>query len=119
MNDFFRKSFGGISKEYYIRNFIFSLIFSACFIWVQSRIGLKPWLMFYCIINPILYPYARFAYENTMQYIIGKNVFAFNAGIFLIAKVITMAICWSFAIFMAPLGLIYLYHHHSKLESDK
>jgi hypothetical protein len=34
----------------------------------------------------------------------------------LFVKVITMALCWCFAIFIAPIGLGYLYYHHSKAE---
>jgi hypothetical protein len=29
-------------------------------------------------------------------------------------KLMTMTLCWSGAIFIAPVGLAYLYYHHSK-----
>jgi hypothetical protein len=41
-------------------------------------------------------------------------VFLTNALLLLFVKLVTMAICWSLAIFIAPVGLAYLYCHHSK-----
>lgn len=32
----------------------------------------------------------------------------------LFIKLFTMAMCWAFAIFIAPVGLAWLYWHHSK-----
>ncbi|EAA7274365.1 hypothetical protein B6G11_01825 [Salmonella enterica] len=34
--------------------------------------------------------------------------------VMLMAKVITMCLCWIFSIFIAPVGLAYLYYYHSK-----
>lgn len=39
-----------------------------------------------------------------------------NATVRLIVKLMTMAACWSMAILIAPLGLIYLYFYHSRSE---
>lgn len=44
----------------------------------------------------------------------GQNVFFINAIIMLVAKFITMVLCWLFAIFIAPIGLAYLYYYHTK-----
>ncbi|WP_259468424.1 hypothetical protein [Salmonella enterica] len=42
------------------------------------------------------------------------NVFFINAIVMLMAKVITMCLCWIFSIFIAPVGLAYLYYYHSR-----
>lgn len=41
-------------------------------------------------------------------------MFFVNALFLLAIKIITMLICFGFAMFIAPIGLIYLYYYHSK-----
>ena len=48
----------------------------------------------------------------------GRNMFFVNALLMLFIKVMTMFICWFLAIFIAPLGLLYLYWHHSRQPSN-
>jgi hypothetical protein len=44
-----------------------------------------------------------------VDFILGRNVFFVNAIMMLIVKWMTMTFCWGFAIFVAPIGLAYLY----------
>ncbi|SAK42522.1 membrane protein [Caballeronia glebae] len=59
--------------------------------------------------NTLLYPYARFVYEGVVRYIVGDNIFVFPVLLVLPVKVLMMILCWVFAIFISPVGLIYLY----------
>jgi len=65
-------------------------------------------------VNSLLYPYARFVYEGIVGFIMGDNVFVVNAFLMLFTKLITMSICWCMAIFIAPIGLLYLFIRHSR-----
>jgi hypothetical protein len=67
------------------------------------------------VVNTLLYPYSRFVYESIMNFIMGQNVFFVNALLMLGVKLMTMLLCWAFAIFVAPIGLAYLYYHHSRV----
>lgn len=118
--DLFRKTLGGLKRSYYMRHFIFGALISAFFIYIsmQNPNGLKTGNIIFFIINAILYPYARFVYEQIIGFIMGKNFFLINAIVMLTVKVITMALCWAFSIFIAPLGLAYLYYYHSKAEKE-
>jgi hypothetical protein len=122
MKQVIAKTFGGLTKQYYIRQFIFGLIFPAIFIFSFSQssqqvtIPLSSIGLF--IVSSLLYPYSRFVYESVVNFIMGGNVFWVNAIMLIIVKFITMALCWSFAIFIAPIGLVYLYFHHSKQEQS-
>mgnify|MGYP001086015253 FL=1 len=118
MHPVIAKTFGGLSARYYVRQFLFGLIFPALILFVLTR-GSQPhasafgaYALF--AVNTLLYPYSRFVYESIIGYIMGSNVFFVNAILMLFVKLITMAICWSFAIFIAPFGLLYLYIHHSR-----
>ncbi|AXV72976.1 hypothetical protein CJO75_02735 [Ralstonia solanacearum] len=118
MHPVIAKTFGGLSAQYYIRQFLFGLILPALIFFALSH-GTEPrpvpattYALF--AVNTLLYPYSRFVYESIVGYIMGENVFFVNAVLMLFVKLMTMAICWSFAIFIAPIGLLYLYIHHSR-----
>ncbi len=117
MNTIIQRTFGGLSKQYYVRQFLFGLIFPAVFFFIFSQgesTGMPTNLIFFCIINTVLYPYSRFVYESVIGYILGDTVLFGSIFVVVIMKYVTMAICWSAAIFIAPIGLLYLYFYHTK-----
>jgi len=79
MRSFFAKTFGGLTTSYYIRQFLFGLLFTVMIISLAANgpggIGAKPGLIVLAIINTLLYPYSRFVYESVVGYIMGNNVF--------------------------------------------
>ena len=120
---FLSKTLGGLSKAYYIRQFLFGLIFFAFMVVMgynsYSRTGNPSIFLTNIILGLVclfLYPYSRFVYESIIEYILGNNAFFVNAVLMLIIKFITMMLCFMFAIFIAPIGLTYLYFYHSKQE---
>ncbi|MGF6549287.1 hypothetical protein [Paraburkholderia youngii] len=108
------RSFGGLNRAYYVRNFLFGLIFPAMIYFVFSHgktaapFGLIAFLTCFSILNTFLYPYSRFVYESIIDYIVGRNVFLVNAVFMLVVKIMTMFICWYLAVLIAPVGLAYL-----------
>jgi hypothetical protein len=122
MHSFFAKSFGGLNATYYVRQFLFGAAFAALIFWVvgSSPAGLsaKPGLIVYAVINTLLYPYSRFVYESIIGYVMGDNVFFVSAPLMLIVKAMTMSMCWTMAIFVAPVGLAYLFWRNSRATAD-
>jgi len=119
MHPVLQKTLGGLSKEYYFRQFIFGLIFPAIYLLVTQDDGLPDfWVIIALTISTVLYPYSRFVYESVVGFIMGDNVFVINAVLLLAAKFVTMFICWFLAIFIAPIGLAYLYYIHSRNEAQ-
>ncbi len=117
MHPILSKTFGGLSKQYYLRQLFFGVLIVAFVValpFTQTNRAIPIELIVISTINTLLYPYSRFVYESVIEFIIGKNVFFVNATTMLITKIITMCLCWCFAIFIAPIGLAYLYYHHSK-----
>lgn len=119
MQEIIKKTFGGLSAQYYIRQLFFSCLFAALIVYVVVSGGrsIQFSMIAFLAINTLLYPYSRFVYESVVGYIMGDNVFFVNAIFMIVMKVFTMMLCWSFAIFIAPIGLAYLYYHHSKAAS--
>lgn len=120
MHPVIARTFGGLSSQYYLRNFVFGLIYPALIWFVLSR-SHQPKPVFGIIativvvaVNTLLYPYSRFAYESIVNFILGRNVFFVNAIMMLAVKWVTMTFCWGFAVFVAPVCLAYLYFSDSK-----
>lgn len=118
MNTVLSKTFGGLSREYYLRQFLFGLPFPMLIIWASVS-GPPPHeltlaTMAFLIVNTVLYPYSRFVYESIVGFIMGDNVFFVNAVMLLFTKFLTMMLCWVLAVFIAPVGLGYLFYRHSK-----
>ena len=119
--DFFRKTLGGLNGGYYFRHFVFGALISFLFISIarQNPNGVNVGSLTFCIANTMLYPYARFVYEKIVGFILGDNMFWVNAILMLVVKFLTMALCWVFAIFIAPIGLGYLYYYHTKSAENE
>ncbi|MFY1026345.1 Uncharacterised protein [Actinobacillus seminis] len=121
---FWQKTFGGLNLPYYIRHFLFGLIFFIFFVvtlvnnqYTSIEKNIVNIILF--SILQLLYPYSRFVYESIIGYIMGENVFFFPAFIMLLAKFITMVICWIFSFAIAPIGLVYLYYFYSRQEKKE
>ena len=116
MNDIFRKTLGGLTREYYFRQFFFGVILSVVFFYMRtqgdfSKLEIRD--IFIIAVNTLLYPYSRFVYESIINFLLGDNAF-WTSGIVLyfvmVFKVTMMFMCWAAAIFIAPVGLLYLYY---------
>ncbi|SUH09227.1 membrane protein [Salmonella enterica subsp. enterica] len=111
------KNFRGFKSKLLYSPFHFlAAIISTFFIYIsmQNPSGMKGGQCNILCYHALLYPYARFVYEQVVSFIMGENVFFINAIVMLMAKVITMCLCWIFSIFIAPVGLAYLYYYHSR-----
>jgi len=114
VKDFISRLFCGLDKEYYLRQLFFGLLFFAATTWmtIQSNNPSKISLTLFFFISTLLYPYSRFVYESIMGFILGNNSYQLG-GIFLLFalafKVTLIVLCYVFAIFIAPVGLLYLY----------
>ena len=124
MRSIIEKTLGGLSMHYYMRQFFFGSLILAFtyFIAIQKtpEINLQDHLpiVFLFILNTFLYPYSRFVYESIVDFIMGDTLFI-NSLITLIFKLITMYVCWQLSIFIAPIGLAYLYYLHSKRNREQ
>lgn len=120
MRQFLAMTFGGLTPSYYGRQLFFGALFAAFFIYMKSRapLGIDFATVAISVASTLLYPYSRFVYESVVAFIMGHNMFLVNALFMLFIKVMTMFMCWFLAILIAPLGLLYLYWHHSRQPSS-
>ncbi len=121
MHSIFHKTIGGLSRYYYFRQLFFSIVICgiAYFLVTANGDQIPIQSLIIMAINASLYPYSRFIYETAARFILGEKVVSFNVIFMLTAKLFTMLICWFFATVIAPIGLIYLYIHHSRQEKNE
>lgn len=120
MKELCAKIFGGLNSAYYFRHLVFGIILGAVFIGgkMSSTTGLGFGELLMMVISTLLYPYSRFVYESIVSFIMGGNVFFVNGLLMMFVKVMTMCVCWFMAIFIAPLGLAYLYWRNTRQPAN-
>ena len=118
MHPVIEKTFGGLSTAYYFRQMFFSIILGAlcAYTLMQGELVVNRVVFVWLALSVILYPYSRFVYESIVEFIIGNNRFWGSAFVFLSVKLITMFLCFAFSVFIAPIGLVFLYFYNSRLE---
>jgi hypothetical protein len=118
MHPIIQKTFVGLSMQYYFLQFLFGLAIAAIIIFTGIKDGhsISIERLIFTIVSTLLYPYSRFVFESIIDFFVGENVFFDNIGVRLFIKFMIIVMCWALAIFVAPIGLAYLYYHHSKAE---
>lgn len=111
MQSIFYRTFGGLSRQQYLRHLFFGfIVFAILFLPALSSDRSVPTpALFFGVICTFLYPYSRFVYERIMHFIIGDNRICGSVLVVGIAKLLTIGMCWAFAMFVAPIGLLWLY----------
>jgi len=118
MSSVFKKTFGGLSKDYLFRQYFFGLVIFGLFAFMtlngkanDQYATIKLVFAGFCL---IFYPYAHFVYDSIVGFIMGNNVFFVNGNFMILWKFLRMIFIFGFSLFIAPLGLTYLYFHHSR-----
>lgn len=118
MSSIFKKTFGGLSKDYLFRQYFFGLVifglFAAMTLNGKGSDQYATIKLIFAGICLILYPYAHFVYDSIVGFIMGNNVFFINSNIMIPWKIARMVLIFGSSLLIAPLGLTYLYFHHSR-----
>jgi hypothetical protein len=113
MHPVLAKTFRDLSAYYYLRQFFCGLTFPLLILLTTSsgKYHLQMGIAALMMVNTLLYPYSRFVYESVIDFIVGQNEFFVNAALMLVIKLMTMMVCWTCAMIVAPIGLGYFYLH--------
>ena len=123
MNKIMKKILGGLSVSDYLKHLFFGIIMAIFFICMFYNLGRASFLVVLVFaVNALIYPYSRLLYESIADFIFRDNVFFVNPLFLLVTKIITMLMCFGFAIFItlsAGLMYIYLYYQNKNKPFDK
>lgn len=110
MKRFFTILLTSLNPSYLVRQYVFALLVALFFFFISPRdiTSTLPFL----IISWILYPYAMFVYDSLVGLIMGDRIW-FTSWVFtFIWSTLKILIIFTFSLFLAPLGILYLYFTH-------
>lgn len=121
MNSIIRKTVFGLTKAYHIRQTVFGSAVAGLLILVANSFSTTPSPGFYVALGVLvaLYPYARFAYESTVDFIIGDTIILLPLMFMALWKYLTITMCFALSPVLAPIGMVMLYfiNHSAEKES--
>jgi hypothetical protein len=109
--------FKGLTREYYLRQLFFGFLMFGFYMFMSTQGDIQKihyGKVAFMLFSTFIYPYSRFAYEQAIDFVMGDTVLFSNIILFMGIKIFTMFICWAFAIFIAPVGLLFIYLHQRK-----
>ncbi|MEJ5902426.1 hypothetical protein [Ochrobactrum teleogrylli] len=111
--NFLRRIFGGLQPSYLIRSYLIGLIFFALMIGValnaETKNGSPVGLIVFASLSTLLFPFAKLVWDELRDLAFGNNVIFMNAMMLIMLKWLVNGFLWAFAIFVAPIGILYLW----------
>ncbi|APH56986.1 Hypothetical protein GbCGDNIH6_8247 [Granulibacter bethesdensis] len=104
-----------MQPAYVVRAYVIGFALLALVAWVRFHApsdhgGTDRYLsLAYLFICSLLFPFAKLVWDELRDVALGGNVFFINGLIALILKVFINGLLWAFALFIAPIGLLYLW----------
>lgn len=115
---FFNRVFGAVNRAYLVRAYVIGVAIFAFLVWAMSSyLDSNPDKQFnhygiftYFAICTVLFPFAKLAWDQLRDFAMGGNLIVMNAIFLLMLKVWINAFLWSSAVFVAPLGMFWLWY---------
>lgn len=110
---FFRRIFGGVQPSFLVRSYLIGLIFFV--VAISMPLGAEPKnsahivLIMYAALSTVLFPFAKLSWDELRDLVFGNNVIFMNAVSLLMLKWTVNILLWASAIFIAPVGILYLW----------
>ena len=124
-----RKTLGGLSSAYYFpRLFLGSLpliliVLMATYGYMPMPLRMKITVAIFMVLHTLLFPYAMFFCESIFGLRQRRRVFWVNVKTYYAYRdgqafmtILALLLSYMFGIFVAPLGLVWLYFHHTKAQ---
>lgn len=117
MKAFTKRIFGAVEPRYLTRAYLISLALLIYAIWYfATQATLQPHqrgiMLAYAALSAILFPFAKLVWDEIRDTIMGNTVLSYDGWTVLVsfvAKIIINVLIWFCAIFIAPLGVLYLW----------
>ncbi len=103
-----KELFASLNASYLMRQYVFGFICYALLIYINKD-TLNAQIIVILTISLLLYPFAMFVYDSIVNFLLGDNIVFKSLGLTIILGVIKTVGIFVFSIFIAPVGIIYLY----------
>jgi hypothetical protein len=119
---FIKNIFGSVSPQYLIRAYLISLAIAVIWFFANQAAleqnSQKILWYGYILVSALLFPFAKLVWDEVRDLIIGNNAVTYFGlwaiGVNFMFKAIVNVLLWALAIFIAPLGILYLWWKQSK-----
>ena len=106
---FFKRIFGTIDRRYMIRSYLISMLYFGIMLPFLLHPDLSPIITIIIIINTLLFPFSKIVWDTSKAFVLGETIIVQNALAHFVAKYLINGILWSASIFIAPIGIAYLF----------
>lgn len=102
----------GVERTYLIRAWLIAACFFALMAVVafQNKNGVQVAPLIYFAICTLLFPFSKLVWDEIKALVMGQNIIFMNALILMLLKVFINALLWSFAPFIAVIGIGYIWY---------
>lgn len=116
-----RRTVRSLSPRYAIRSYVIAFALFAFFVWMRAQPdpnvpgatgGLEAadyGTLAVLFVGSLLFPFTKLVWDELRDLALGENFVLINAVVMLIAKIFINFMLWFLSIFVAPLGLLYLW----------
>nr|WP_181377321.1 hypothetical protein [Ochrobactrum sp. LM19]AJW29986.1 membrane protein [Ochrobactrum sp. LM19] len=109
----FRRIFGGVQPSYLVRSYLIGLLFFALTVGMamssEIKNGTPVGLIVFATLSTLLFPFAKLVWDELRDLAFGNNVIFMNAFSLFMLKWVVNGLLWALAIFIAPVGILYLW----------
>lgn len=114
--------FGAVQPRFLARAYLIGGMFFALMVFMQVQADIDivksiPMLAVFAI-STLLFPFAKFIWNEIRDFVMGDTVIFANVIILFFLKFIINAMIWCFAIFIAPIGMAYLWYRTRGVSSE-
>jgi|GEM_PF-3985563 len=112
-------AFGGLEKKYLVKQYIIGIVICVFYANIVMKYGQGLGILTIITfgINTILYPYSQYLFGLVAGCVFGSTRFDLSSIVLLIAKLLSVILCWTGAVFIAPLGLAYIHYRKGRKKN--
>ena len=120
---FIARILGGLNARFLVRAWLIGAVFWGLFAWVLVNHGSEPnrYLptLAFLAVSTVLFPLSKLVWNELRGFVLGENIMVLPLILLMPAKLIVNYVLWFMAVFIAPLGIAYVWlRTRSRAEPD-
>ncbi|WP_429933039.1 hypothetical protein [Agrobacterium vitis] len=110
---FLQRIFSGVRPSYLIRSYLISLFFFGLMLSTvlnaETKTSTPIGTIVFATSSAVLFPFAKLVWDELRDLAFGNNIIFMNAVFLFILKLFVNVLLWGGAVFIAPIGILYLW----------
>jgi hypothetical protein len=112
MKKFLTVIFHGIDRTFLVRSYLISICMTVIIIYLLTHgTRMTTFAFLWMGLNMVLYPFSDVVWTDGINFLFGNNIFLYQVSpVWIVVwKLIKVFLLYMLAVFIAPVGLIYVY----------